>query len=975
MEASRPKEEARDRIRALVEEYEQVLARGKQKEFSETDVSTKFMLPLLEALGWDIRNIDEVKEQRKTLSGPADYSLNLHKRPRLVLELKRFDENLDGRRRVRGREETYPEQAIRYAWQLKVDWVILSNFAETRLYYSHVAKPHEGLVFSITHDKYLEDFDRLWILSKEAVSSGILDSYEKRKERRDVDIEILADLLLCRRVLTENIRSNHPELPVEVVRESVQKLLDRILVIRVAEDRGIMGSDSIWKEQESWRTRGLPTPFVRSLKTLFRDFDETYNTKLFEPHLCEDLKVDNLVVEKVIDRLYGYNFDLISADVLGAIYEDYIGHVLEAKGRDVDIVESLQARRKAGIYYTPRSIVEYIVRVTLGQRLATCQTPEEVATLRILDPAVGSGSFLIKAFDILKEWYDRYASRLSGEFSGSAIFKGRDIVLDGIEHRILSNNLYGVDVDPQAAEIASVNLMLRGLQKGERLPKIVGQNIRIANSLVSCSEEELNRYFRGSLVTPISWERDFRDVFRDGGFDIVVGNPPWGADLSDIRSYVEQTYNLAKGQYDSYELFIELSKRILKDGGVWGFVVPDSIFKPEHTRLREFLCKNFQIEKIIKLGEGFFENVYRSSVIVVFTKKIPDPDHYVMCLTLLKRDRVQVREEDDIDLVLLEKERAIPIAQRRFIEDPEYAFDIASADPDRIIMSKMESRSVNWSDLLDTWRGIEFSEQGSVVQCPNCFNWDTQPRKRKGVFRQKKCKHCGHTYSVDRALAVETIVSDSKKGRNYKPFIDGEGVNRYYVSKKRFVDTDKKGINYKTTDIYRGDKLLVRKTGVGIYATIDRSDAYVPQAVFMFKLKKDLSSRKMPYKLEYFLGVLNSRLMLYYYFKKFGELEWKSFPYLTQRTIQQLPVHSIDFKNPRETRLHDRISRLVDAALQKNSPIDRDLDLKIEEAVMELYGITPEEKMRVWDGLGSVQKLRIIREVMGSEPEAASDDN
>jgi len=402
-----PTETATEKIRELVDRYNQLVKEGKTRKFSEADVGSKFILPFIEALGWDIKNIDEVREQRRTLTGPADYSLNVKGLPKLVVEIKRFDESLDTVRTIRGREESYAEQAIRYAWHMKADWVVLSNFAETRLYYSHVIKPRDGIVFEFKYYEYLEKIEKLWILSKESVASGILDTYEKRRMRSEIDEQILGDLFACRKILVDSTSKNNPQLGKEEIRESVQKILDRILVIRVTEDRGIIGSDSLWKELDSWKTRGLPTPFMRSLKSLFRDFDDVYNSKLFEKHTCEDLKLDNEALEQVIFTLYNYNFDLISADVLGAIYEDYIGHILKEAEKRIDIVTDYGTRKEAGIYYTPTHVVEYIVRNALLPFLKD-KKPEEVSELKVLDPACGSGSFLIKAFDALKEYYKSY---------------------------------------------------------------------------------------------------------------------------------------------------------------------------------------------------------------------------------------------------------------------------------------------------------------------------------------------------------------------------------------------------------------------------------------------------------------------------------------------------------------------------------------------------------------------------------------
>lgn len=518
------------KLQQLVQSYDKVVRSSKLKEFSEADVGSKFILPFLEMLGWDVRNIDEVKEQRRTLTGPADYSLNVNRKPKIVVEIKKFTESLDTKRTIRGKEESYPEQAIRYAWHLKVDWVVLSNFAETRVYYSHVIKPQKGLLFKFKHNEYIRNFNRLWILSKEKVIAGILDTLEKRRTRTDIDKEVLGDLVLCRQILVDTITKNNSDLGMDEVRESVQKILDRILVIRVAEDRGIIGSDSLWKVLDSWKNRGLATPFMRSLKTLFRDFDDVYNSKLFEAHKCEDLILKNDILEKVIATLYKYNFDLISADVLGAIYEDYIGHILKEAEKGIDIVKDYQKRKKAGIYYTPIPVVDYIIRNSVGLFLKGIQ-PEEVSDIKILDPACGSGSFLIKAFDVLKECYDKYNRERLEKAKASGGLTGYTVLVTDIEKRILDDNLFGVDLDSQAAEITAVNLMLKGLKRDERLPLILGDNIKRGNSLISGEEKELRKYLgkRWKDEKPFQWQSEFSEVFDSGGFDVVVGNPPHGA--------------------------------------------------------------------------------------------------------------------------------------------------------------------------------------------------------------------------------------------------------------------------------------------------------------------------------------------------------------------------------------------------------------------------------------------------------------
>ena len=332
-------------------------------------------------------------------------------------------------------------------------------------------------------------------LSKDQVEGEGLSTYQKRRTRRNIDEAVLVDLLTSRKILTESIRKNNPDLDLEVAKESVQKILDRLIVIRVAEDRGIISSDSLWHEQESWTYRGSAMPLMRSLKSIFRDFDYIYNTKLFEVNPCEDLKIDSDILESVINTLYRYNFDLLSADVLGAIYEDYIGHVLQSKGREINIVKSLETRKNEGIYLHPT--------FNSGIHRQDCSRPDSVRCQgyggldiqgsRLLDPAAGNGSFL-KAYDVFREWYEDYSASQSTQYmEQSEIYRSSKgvVLLANVGKRILTENLYGVDVDPQAAEIASVNLMLKALERGKKLPVIIGQNIHISNSLVSASPAEL----------------------------------------------------------------------------------------------------------------------------------------------------------------------------------------------------------------------------------------------------------------------------------------------------------------------------------------------------------------------------------------------------------------------------------------------------------------------------------------------------
>jgi len=621
------KENVKAKLAELVNRFEQIIKSEKEAAFSEADVSSKFILPLLDTLGWDTKNIDEVKEQRRTLSGSVDYTLAINRKPRLLLELKRFTEDLDGYRDVRGHKETFPEQATRYAWHLKVEWVILTNFKEIRLYNSYYKNPTDGLRLQVRYNRFVSDLDRLWTISRPCVESGELDKIEKKAERKNIDEAILEDLLEIRRLFSGNIRSKNPSLPIESVRENVQRIMDRLIVIRVAEDRGIIGFESLHKELESWKNRGLPTSFMRSLKNIFRDFDEVYNTKLFEPHSCEDLSVDNDVLETVIDILYRYNFDLISADVLGAIYEDYLGHVLEEKiTGGVQIIESSEARKKEGIYYTPTHLVEYVVTETLGELLKKCKTPIEVSKIKVLDPACGSGSFLIKAFDVFKQWYDDYNRKLNSR--GGSLDAHFHTVTD-VERRILADNLFGIDIDPQAAEIASVNLMLKALRRGEKLPQILGQNIKIGNSLVTGLEEQFDALPAEAKegLRPLMMEQKFLGIFATGGFDAIIGNPPYYKVRKTNPIRISSSFNAVKsGPVNAAMMFIDRAIRLSKREGYIGLVLPKMLTYTKGWRGSRRKVFENKIRSIIDCQEAF-EGVLLEQILLTLEKTLPDESH------------------------------------------------------------------------------------------------------------------------------------------------------------------------------------------------------------------------------------------------------------------------------------------------------------------------------------------------------------
>jgi hypothetical protein len=565
------KASAISRIQILVDEYQSVLAKGSRDSYNEERVKIAFVLPLLEALGWNPRT-DSILPEQATLTGRADFGLRSNGRTKIFVEMKSFAKSLDGHDTVKGRPRSYAEQAIQYAWGMKADWAALTNFEETRLYDSHVKKTSEGLVWkkSLKFDEYITRFDELWLLSKYSVLSGMLDAYKAKSRRPPVDEAFLDDLANCRQLLARNIKEKNPEIKEEIINESVQKILDRLIFIKNCEDRLIIPAESLWKRFKAWQETAIDVDivtFMMDLKNLFRYFDQVYNGKLFEKHICEDLRISNQVLEQIINILYGdsifhlgYNFSVIPIDVLGQAYELYIGSIIKEKqgvASALEIIKEPNKRKEFGIYYTPEAVVGFIVRNTVGKLLRECTSIEDVSKIKILDPACGSGSFLIKNVDVIKDWYKSYNERNSSNVSIGKL--DAHFWDSNVEEAILTENLFGVDLDPQAVEITILNLSLKAVAPKKKLP-FMGDNIKCGNSIVSSASLNLEKFFSNiDLLRPLDWSKEFQQIIQLGGFDVIVGNPPYVnmEKQPDYQEYCKENYpDVYSGKNDFHYYFI-----------------------------------------------------------------------------------------------------------------------------------------------------------------------------------------------------------------------------------------------------------------------------------------------------------------------------------------------------------------------------------------------------------------------------------
>jgi type I restriction-modification system DNA methylase subunit len=409
--------------------------------------------------------------------------------------------------------------------------------------------------------------------------------------------------------------------------------IDRIVFLRICEDRGIEQADQL---QDILAGEGVYTRLCQ----LFRQADARYNSGLF--HFAEEkgessspddltlrLAIDDKVLKEIISALYypgPYVFKEIPADILGQVYERFLGKVIRlTPGHQARVEEKPEVRKAGGVYYTPTYIVDYIVKNTVG-RLLEGKTPREAAGLKILDPACGSGSFLLGAYQYLLDWHTRWYSEHDPQTWAKArtpaIYQaqGGDWRLTTSEKkRILLNNLHGVDIDPQAVEVTKLSLSLKvlegesqesigtqlGLFKERALPDL-GSNIKCGNSLIGpdyyegrqlsmdfMDEEEHYR------VNAFNWKAAFPRIFTAGGFDAVIGNPPyidseWLTKTNpELREYCNSRYQSAKGNWDIFCIFIEKALNLCKKSGLSSMIVPNKLFSSDYAQaLRAFLSSS-----------------------------------------------------------------------------------------------------------------------------------------------------------------------------------------------------------------------------------------------------------------------------------------------------------------------------------------------------------------------------------------------
>lgn len=573
------------------------------------------------------------------------------------------------------------------------------------------------------------------------------------------------------------------------------------------------------------------------------------------------------------------------------------------KGPDLD---RRMAQKRDGAFYTPPFLSSYIAKKAChyvfedaGGALAHNGRPRR-NTINILDPACGDGELLLAVANCI-----------------------------AMENRGESLAIYGIDRDSRATKIAENRLAAEVCGNG--LVKTFS-----FDSILKLNGDSWRDSLRGSANNPPPSD----------GFDVVIANPPWGADIKKHKAVLtKEDYTLLSGQVDSADLFLELALNIVRPNGLLAFIVPDSLFSHERRKVRELLCTKTTLLFVARLGEKIFDGINRACAIIIARKAPPTPGHKTQVLRLNNEMRSKILT-GSIDLDTAETQFSHHIMQSRFASDVNYKFDIDLAEQEESITKKMKSSGQTIGDICSSNRGVELSKSGKVIRC-RCGTHCPVP---KGTMLCKKCSR-----EISRTTSNVCSIVSKSKAAGYVKLLAGESVSRYKIDGSLWVDVTAKGINYKDKSLYSDEKIVIRKTGVGISATIDYSGATTTQVVYILK-RKPRAVRSI--SIEALLGILNSRAMYYYLVKVYGETEWRSHPYLTQSQILELPIPIPTEENL--SMLHE-VEKLVRATCKENDGISEQHDAMIEKLVASLYGLTPKDYESVYETIDTVQDLLPVR--------------
>lgn len=812
------------------------------------------------------------------------------------------------------------------------NYIITSNFEKIRFYIDNAIEYIEFNLFKLKKT----EFDVLYLILG---CNNLANNLAKRIKEESLSQEdqitksLYKDYSLFKRELFHNLVANNMQFePIDLFKKS-QKLLDRFLFLFFAEDRHLLPPNSVRLVLSDWRDlqdRDVDIPLYDRFKKYFEYLNTgykgkrydvyAYNGGLFKPdEILDHITIDNDLLYKHALKLSDYDFaSEVDVNILGHIFENSLNELDEMKaqleGQEID--KSKTKRKKDGVFYTPKYITKYIVENTVGklcnekknelqlldedyttdkkrQKKTVQQLNERLQTYRnwllqitICDPACGSGAFLNQALDFLINEH-AYIDELQAKLFGDAM------ILSDVEKSILENNLFGVDLNEESVEIAKLSLWLRTAQPNRKLNDLSG-NIKCGNSLIDDPEVAGDKAF--------NWQEAFPQVFAKGGFDVIIGNPPYVFARDNFKQeekdfYVKE-YVSAKYQINTYLLFIEKSIKILKNKGVYGLIIPNAwLMVYSGEGLRKYLLESSNLYQIINLEGYSFESANVETVILLAENQ-----------TISKPNILEIYLNNGTEFYLSHIKN-----QLEFKNNEGFEFKVFLDNENDDINEKINSDTYLLDDLVDIKAGLQAYE------------------KDKGEPKQSAEDVLNRPYDYNFQFDEHT-----------HKYLDGKDVGRYFTNwAGLYLRYGKHLAAPRTINLFDGKKIIVREiTGnfpkciISTYSEdfylYNRSNIGIVE-----KSNTDIT-------LKYIVSLLNSSLMSYYFLKNTAKSVRKLFPKIILNDLRKFPIKKISLVEQQPFIEKVDLMLLLNSSIKENSQkFYRTLQRKFE-------GIEINKKLESW---------------------------
>ena len=776
-------------------------------------------------------------------------------------------------------------------------YVITSNFEKLRFYIDNSIDYEEFNLFTLSR----EQFNLLYLcLSLPSIQQNLPKRLKDESVSQEDAItkKLYKDYSEFKRALYHNLVELNPEFDKLLLFKKTQKLLDRFLFIFFAEDRLLLPTNLIFRINLEWKNlmkMRMTVSLYERYKVYFNDLNVgakvtlpafgkktgdaieaefeifAYNGGLFVPdEVLDNVKIDDEVLHVYTEKMSHYDFDSdVDVNILGHIFENSLNEIDEIKSEiEGETVDKTKTRRKKdGVFYTPKYITKYIVDNTVGklctEKKAELKLADEDYTndkkvqtktkkahldkltdyrawllqLTICDPACGSGAFLNQALEFLIAEH-RYVDELQAKLMGDSM------ILSDVETSILENNIYGVDLNDESVEIAKLSLWLRTAQKGRKLNSL-NSNIKCGNSLIDDPEVAGDKAF--------SWEKEFPEVFARGGFDVVIGNPPYVFARENFSSseknFFVQTFVSAKYQINTYLLFIEKTVQIINSNANYGLIIPYSwLMVYSGETLRKYLLENCSLNKIVNLEGYSFESANVETVILLADKGISD-----------KTKQFDVLLNNGNEFYLSHTKN-----QNEFIENEGFEFKVFSDSANDEFTEKMKKKSILLDDLVEIKAGLKAYEAGKGEPKQNSDDVKNRP--------------FDFNYKYD---------SDTYE------YLEGKDVGRYFLNwSGSYLKYGKHLAAPRTFSIFNGEKIIIREITGQFPKCIN---ATYSKEIHLFNMSNIAIVPKInsSISLLYILTILNSRLISYYFLKNTAKSVRKLFPKIILNDLRKFPIKKI----------------------------------------------------------------------------------